>query len=219
MARMLLLFSLLVLVSCKPDQCSPDASQGEINSSTCSEQPAPEPLPDPEGEVPNEALIFDAKVQFTNFDRDDEEKVYKAIEIIKKVVATREFRAQVINFTYNGKRQFVDNRGFSNEEIYTILLEGKEELVPEIDNEMNLDLELYYSWRNIVGYTYPDTLRIWMNTKFFDHYTPAQVAGNIFHEWLHKLGFDHSSSHSSSRDASVPYALGYLIRDLGKKYE
>ena len=84
---------------------------------------------------------------------------------------------------------------------------------------MDLDLELYYSIRSTVGYTYADGLRIWMNTKFFDSYSPAEVAGNVFHEWTHKLGFTHASNYSLSRDSSVPYALGYLVEELGKQYE
>lgn len=114
---------------------------------------------------------------------------------------------------------FVDNLGYTNEEIYKILLEASEKLNPGIDHKMDLDLELYYSYKNTVGYTYPNVMRIWMNTKFFNVYTPSEVAGNVFHEWTHKLGFVHDAQYSVSRDASVPYALGYLIRDLGKQYE
>ena len=87
------------------------------------------------------------------------------------------------------------------------------------NEERLLELELYYSSKNTVGYTYPNTVRIWMNTKYFTPYTPSQVAGNMFHEWTHKLGFEHATSYSIARDSSVPYAIGYLIRDLGKKYE
>ena len=57
-----------------------------------------------------------------------------------------------------------------------------------------------------------------MNTKFFNPYTPAEVAGNIFHEWTHKLGFDHDVIYTSERNATVPYALGFLIRELGENY-
>ncbi len=182
-------------------------------------EPTPDPLPHPEGEVPAEASTFEASLKFVNFDVEQEEKVHKAIEIIKKVIASDEFRTRVINFTYNGTQGFVDSKGLTNEQIYLSLLRGAEKLVPEDDNEMDLELELYYSSKNTVGYTYPNTVRIWMNTKYFTPYTPTQVAGNIFHEWTHKLGYEHASSYSIARDSSVPYAIGYLIRDLGKQYE
>lgn len=229
MAKLLLLSCLImVFTSCNqnPDCQDPElASHAQAESGEVAACPNPNPLPDLDlapgtgEEVPNEALMFDAEIELFNFEREDEEKVHKAIEIIKSVVASKEFRDRVLNYTYEGQHQFVDNKGLSNGEIYQILLDGKEDLMPEVDNQMDLELELYYSWRSTVGYTYPDVLRIYMNTKFFDPYTPAEVAGNVFHEWTHKLGFDHDQSYSVSRDSSVPYALGYLMEELGKKYE
>jgi hypothetical protein len=170
-------------------------------------------------EVPHEAFLFDANVTLTKFNAVGEEKVMKAISIIKTVIRSKEFKDRVLNFSYAGKKAFVDNGGLSNEEIYQKLLDGSEELDPGIDHEMDLDLELYYSRKKTVGYTKPDALRIWMNSKFFNVYSPSEVSGNIFHEWVHKLGFNHAFYHSVSRDSSVPYALGYLIEELGKKYE
>jgi hypothetical protein len=172
-----------------------------------------------DNKVPYEAFLFDADINFRNFKKDDELKVEKAVAIIKKVVRSQEFKNRVINFQYKGKKAFIDNDGLSNAEIYQKLLNGAETLRPVIDHKMDLDLELYYSRKSTVGYTYPSGLRIWMNRKFFNHYTPAEVAGNLFHEWTHKLGFTHAARHSVSRDSSVPYALGYLIEELGKKYE
>lgn len=225
MTKLLLVLSIaLFLTSCNenPD-CrtqQTEAQKAEGLPAACPiPDPSPDPTPDPGGDVPNEALTFDANVQLINFEREDEDKLYKAIEIIKKVVASEEFRSKVLNFTYNGKKQFIDNNGKTNAQIYQMLLEGKEDLRPEVDNEMDLELQLYYSLRNTVGYTTPGELRIYMNTRFFDPYTPSEVAGNVFHEWTHKLGFDHDSSYSESRDYSVPYGLGYLIEELGKKYE
>lgn len=226
MAKLVLLTSLfLFFVSCNNSDCQTQNGTDKTQAQVEGACPAPEPQPDLDPapgtgeEVPNEALTFDAEVTLFNFERDDEDKLYQALEIIKKVIGSKEFRDRVLNFTYEGKHQFVDNKGLSNAEIYQILLDGKEDLVPEVDNSMDLELELYYSWRNTVGYTYPGALKIYMNTKFFDPYTPSEVAGNVFHEWTHKLGFDHDQSYSVSRDSSVPYAIGYLIEELGKQYE
>lgn len=165
-----------------------------------------------------EATLFETNITLVDFNSSQEAKVLKAIEILKKVVRSNEFKEKVLQFSYKGKNQFVDNNGLTNAEIYQKLLEGSEELSPAMDYEMDLELELYFSRRSTVGYTYPDELKVWINTKFFNTYTPAQVAGNIFHEWTHKLGFEHAYRYSSKRDASVPYALGYLVEELGKKY-
>lgn len=216
----------LFLFSCNNSDCQTQQENSENQAAACpapepgpKPEPVPEPLPDEGEEVPHEALIFDASVDLFNFERLDEDKVLKAIDIIKKVIATKEFRNKVIGYTYQGKKTFIDNKGLTNEEIYQILLDGKEDLRPVVDHEMDLELELYYSWTSTVGYTTPGSMRIFMNTKFFDNYTPAEVAGNVFHEWIHKLGFTHDSSYSVARDSSVPYAIGYIMRDLGRKYE
>lgn len=226
--KFLPIFFLFLLVSCQNQPCSSDKNSSldkdkplEATAESCPTVPDDQPndLPVEEvGDVPNEAFMFDAALTLTNFEVSDEEKVGKAIEIIKKVIQSQEFKIKVFSHTYQGVRKFHDTK-LTNEQVYAKLLAGMEDLKKEEDHEMDLDLQLYYSSKNTVGYTYPSGLRIWMNTKYFDAYTPAQVAGNVFHEWTHKLGFEHAFKYSSSRDYSVPYALGKLMRELGKKYE
>lgn len=168
--------------------------------------------------LPVGALTFDANIEFFNFDTDKQDKMEQAIEILKLVVATEEFRTRVLNHTYNGAKTFVDNGGYTNAQIYQMILEGAERLQPAKNNTMDAQVELYYAATNVVGYTYASSRRIWVNTKYFDAYTAAGVAHNLFHEWMHKLGFVHASSWSSSRDYSVPYALGYLVGEIGKDF-
>ena len=226
---LLILIPLFILTACQPQDPCAQAEQSQTKSTTaassCTEpDPKPDPGTDPDpdpipGDVPVEASLFETNFGFSNFDRDQEDKVHKASEIIKKVIQSSEFRQKVLNYTYEGKRAFVDNKGLTNEQIYQKLLDASEDLNPGVDHKMDIELELYSSWSNTVGYTYPNVLKIWMNTKYFSVYTTSEVAGNIFHEWIHKLGFDHDVNYSERRDHSVPYAVGYLIRDLGKQYE
>ena len=168
--------------------------------------------------IPNEALTFDARIDFVNLTSSQQDKMEEAIEIIKMVVATEEFRSKVLNHTYNGKKTFVDNGGYSNAQIYQIILDGAERLQPTKNNTMDAEVGLYYAATNVVGYTYASSSRIWVNTKYFNVYTAAGVAHNLFHEWMHKLGFIHDSTWSSSRDYSVPYALGNLVGEIGKEF-
>lgn len=168
--------------------------------------------------LPTEAFTFDTNIYFYKTSSADETKFHKAIEIIKEVVATEEFRSKILNHKYNGKLTFVDNGGYTNAQIYQKILDGAEKLQSTKDNQMDMEVELYYASTSTVGYTYATSKRIWVNTKFFDSYAANSVAANLFHEWLHKVGFGHASSYSTSRDYSVPYAIGSMIRDLGKKF-
>lgn len=161
---------------------------------------------------------FDANIRFVNFTREQQDKMEQAIEIIKLVVATDEFRDRILNHTYNGAKTFVDNGGYTNAQIYQMILEGAEKLQPSRNNTMDAEVELYYANTNVVGYTYANSKRIWVNTKYFNAYTAAGVAHNLFHEWMHKLGFVHSSSWTSSREYSVPYAIGYLVGEIGENF-
>ena len=135
--------------------------------------------------------------------------------MIKKVVATEAFRNKVLNHTYNGVKTFVDNGGYTNAQIYTKILEAAETLYPTKNNTMDMEVELYYAATSTVGYTYANVTKIWVNTKYFNTNTTGSVAANLFHEWLHKIGFKHASSYSTSRDYSVPYAIGRMISSIG----
>lgn len=170
------------------------------------------------GPLPPLAYTLGANIDFFDFTLTEEEKMNRAIEIIKLVVATEEFRSRVLNHTYNGKKTFVDNGGYSNAEIYQMILDGAEELKPVKNNAIDAQIELYYENNNTVGYTYQSSKRIWVNRKFFNSYSAAGVAHNLFHEWMHKLGFKHSSSWTPSREYSVPYSLGYLVGEIGQDF-
>lgn len=144
--------------------------------------------------LPIGALSFDAQINLFNFDTEQVVKMDKAIEILKLVVATTEFRKRILNHTFNGKVTFVDNGGYTNAQIYQKILEGAEALQPIRNNTLDAEIELYYAASNIVGHTYPNSKRIWINSKYFMNYTAAGVAHNLIHEWMHKLGFNHAST-------------------------
>jgi hypothetical protein len=169
--------------------------------------------------APTQALTFDINAELTGFERDHEEKIYQAFDMIKRVVASAEFKKKVLNHTYNGKKQYVDNGGLTNAQIYKRLLEGAEMLSPAKNNTMDLKLESYEESNIVIGYTMPSIKTIYMNKKYLDlsNFHPNKVAMNLMHEWLHKLGFKHAQKNSASRPHSVPYAIGYIMRDLASK--
>lgn len=169
--------------------------------------------------VPPEAKYWDAELVLLNFNSAQKEKVLKAVSLIKKVISSPEFKARILNHTYRGKLGFIDGKGLSNEEIYGKILKGAETVGNrDENNRMNGEIELFTEASKTIGYTYPSTSRIWMNTKYFNTYTPVKVADNLMHEWMHKLGFGHAMEYSRSRNYSVPYAIGYLVEELAKNY-
>lgn len=171
--------------------------------------------PKRKADVPAQADTWDAEPYMVNFNPEQEEKVRQAVVIIKKVITSEAFKERVLNYSYNGSKKFFDNHGLSNEEVYQKILEGAEKMGNTAkNNTMDVELELYHQKTTTIGYTYPNTVRIWMNTKYFNKYTPIKVADNLMHEWMHKLGFTHATTWSKDRDHSVPYAIGYLVEEL-----
>lgn len=168
--------------------------------------------------VPTTALTWDANVKFTNFTRTQENKVLDAVDLIKKVIASRTFKSRILNHTYKGKKTFINNRGLSNSQIYKKILESSEKLNPGKNYTMDITLATYQTDANVIGYTLPNVNKVWMNTRYLNAFTPVQVSANLVHEWLHKLGFGHDYESTPSRPYSVPYAVGYIIRSLAAKY-
>lgn len=169
--------------------------------------------------VPSAALNFDVNVNMNNFNGTQQDKILTAAELIRKVVASEEFKNAILNHKYKGKKTFVDNGGLTNAQIYKAIIEGSEKLNPGVDNTMNLNLTIYKANNMVVGYTYPSVFEIWMNSKFLNANKPAKVTTNMMHEWLHKLGFKHAAKKTANRKYSVPYAVGYLTARLAKKFD
>jgi len=169
--------------------------------------------------VPAEAFTWDTNIKMKNFTEEQQAKVHKAVDLIKKIIVSEKFREKVINYTHQGKREFIANQGFSNEEIYQQILDGAEIIGnKDKNNMMDVELELYFQATKTIGYTYPNTTKIWMNTKYFDKYTPEKVADNLMHEWMHKIGFTHDVKWNEDRDHSVPYAIGYIVEELAADF-
>lgn len=170
--------------------------------------------------VPKEAFTFNFNVEITNATRLKEEKLYQAIELLKKVFASEEFKRKVYRHTFKGRRAFAMNKGLTNRLIYKKILHGAEMFHPWNNNMMDLRIELFRDYKsNIIGFTRPGTYKVWMNEKYYNKYTPARIAANLTHEWLHKLGFDHEYENTPDRKYSVPYAVGYIVRELALKFE
>lgn len=148
-------------------------------------------------------------------------KYDKAIELFKKTICDKDFKARVIGHKYNGEYGYAYMSGDPNKRtslVYQHMLDGNEKLQPDKDNEVDIEIEFYYASNSTVGYTYPNSKRVWVNTKFYDGYKINSVAANLVHEWLHKLGYGHDSASTARRPYSVPYGVGSIMRSVGAKY-
>lgn len=149
------------------------------------------------------------------FEGERAEKMETALRALEEVVNSEEFKERVINFkNKKGERSFASNKGLTNEQIYAQFMEGRETLQQNTPNEMNFFLKLYNKpWSKVIGYTSQNTNVININLKYFKGNSINNVAANLAHEWLHKIGFGHKSA---AEHDSAPYAIGYIVGQLVK---
>lgn len=78
---------------------------------------------------------------------------------------------------------------------------------------ITLNLNTYYTRRNVIGYGYPNDKNIYLNTKYLSGYSVdrlldlMEVGSNLLHEHSHDCGFDHDFKATRRRPNSLSYIL------------
>ena len=153
-----------------------------------------------------------------NFSPVESERTDRAALVLEAALNSDEFRRGVLDFTWNGKQTFANNNGLTNEQIYAVIMAGRETYSDDDDHVANLSLSLYsppfFKRWGVVGYGYPGTPQIYINRNYFKVMSMASLVGLLAHEWCHKLGFDHDYRRTAKRPYSVPYGIGSLVTEI-----
>jgi hypothetical protein len=158
----------------------------------------------------------------TNFTESEKQRLIEVIPMLEKAVNSVDFFERVRFYAYEQVKSYT--MGHSGEQVYNSIMNGNEKLSGVSDYEIDIDLTIYTvpwykSGKSVIGYTYPSTLRTWINRAFFRSFTHAEIAGNLMHEYCHKLGYGHSFNWTPSRKDSVPYAVGNIVKDIVNKHQ
>lgn len=130
----------------------------------------------------------------------------EAAEYMERVVNSPEWKERFLAL------KLTNTRGMTNEQVFTLVQSGKTTLEKAPDYEIDIYIEMFYSWKKTVGYTRPSTVWTWINRRFFKRFTIADIGRNLWHESVaHKAGFGHKSANELT---SVPYNGGYLMQDM-----
>jgi len=143
-----------------------------------------------------------------NFTESERIKFRKSINYAEQVINSEEFKVRFLQMP------LVQTNNKTNLEIYNELMSGADKFNKEADKDIDVQITMYYSFKNTVGYTYPTTWFTWINRKFFSSFDYADVAGNVVHEYMHNMGYGHLRA---TDKWSVPYAVGYLVRNMIKE--
>ena len=145
-----------------------------------------------------------------NFTEQERQKFSLAIKKAEEVLNSEEFKDAVLIYPFD------QANGTTNKEIYDMIMSGADKFNTMEDGDIDVQIEMYYSFGRAIGYTYPSTWFTWINRKFFKRFDHSEIAGNVVHEYMHNLGFGHRTAKDHD---SVPYAIGYLVRDMVKGKE
>ena len=154
---------------------------------------------------------------FKNYPK-EKQTMENAFRLVEQVINSEEFKQRVVNYVdKSGNRNYTNNRGLTNEQVYEYIMAGKEMIDGDTTpGEMTFDISRYNkSWSKVIGWTNigSDNV-IHVNGKFYRSYAASEIASNLTHEWIHLCGFVHKNA--ADHD-SVPYAVGYIMSDLAKK--
>ena len=161
-----------------------------------------------------------------------EERFHRALNLLEEVLNSAEFKQKVITYirSSNGKREYQKNyiwnnedERLSNEEIYNLIMNAEEYMIPNSPEEMNVfafvkKCRWYESWRTwcrkVIGSTNPSKSQ-WMklNWKFYRDFKTSNMVSNLVHEWLHLLGFLHGREHMREE---VPYVVGSIAGEVAQ---
>lgn len=94
--------------------------------------------------------------------------------------------------------------------IFNYLMNGSETLDPTEDNELDLFVDDYYTFKNVVGHTYETDRYIYANIKYFDVNSSKNIGSFFLHEYGHKKGFSHDFRATARRKYSLCYWMNYI---------
>ena len=153
--------------------------------------------------------------------------------ILEEVMNSESFKIKVLSYKRESDkvREFQKNylwndsdKLLTNEQVYNILMQGNEFMIPETESEMNLFSRIKKcSWwsrlsiwcRKVIGSTNPSSSKwIKMNYKFYKKFKTSQMVNNMVHEWIHLLGFLHGNENIREE---VPYVVGAIAGEVAKE--
>lgn len=151
-------------------------------------------------------------IEIKAFNNVSEQELNFYIECMKKtvhVVNSLEFKILVTN-----ERRMINTNGNSPLQIYEQFMSGSDPYNPIEDQDIDIAVTLYYKNNRVIGYTYPNTFRTWLNRKFFAIRASRipTICGNVVHEYMHNLGYTHKRRNYSM--LSVPYFYGNATSKL-----
>ncbi len=153
--------------------------------------------------------------KLSGFSTLDQRRVIKIAQNLETVINSEHFMLLVFSHQYNNEKTFFQNNNETNDQIFYRLMSGYERRNPLPDNTWSLNLRLRSLFsRTTTAYTYPSSPVITISLRYWKKTSEAGIARTLCHEYLHKVGYDHSSSRTVQRPFTVPYGIGGICETV-----
>lgn len=139
----------------------------------------------------------------TNLSEPQKNKIKNACVTGEPVLSSHLFKYQML------KQKYSEARGYSTSQIYDLFMAGGDGPGNVKDKVVTIDVTGFYKRSSTIGWTTVNGVKTYINTRFLDNFGPHEVLGHLMHEYCHRLGF----VHRWRKSASVPYKVGYCVRD------
>lgn len=174
---------------------------------------------------------FKVKLEVLNYKESEIKVIKKAAQGMAFALGHPEFKNFCMNFSYKVKycrwklfkrkchwkefKQFHKSNGKSNIQVYNHIISGQE-ILPDVtqpDNEADVFLKIDRKCRKgVIGWTKKSIRWQYLCAWVFREKDWIYIAGNLTHEYLHKLNYGHSPDKNAHRKGTVPYAIGNWTR-------
>lgn len=110
--------------------------------------------------------------------------------------------------------RYTEARGFTGQQLVDMIRSGSHDGGPA-DYAIDVSFDSFYKYNNVVGHTFLGSAWQWINRRFLDRYSPADIFAHLIHELMHRsFRFVHKGKFASS----VPYQCGRLSKEAFKEY-
>lgn len=122
--------------------------------------------------------------------------IRKAESKMNETVAGQCFRTQLAG------QPLIQTNGLSPEQVV--------ETLPHAGIE--IDVEMYYTVKRVLGYTLPTAKKEWINRRYMLSWNVCDLGSLLAHETSHKIGYGHDFKPTKRRPSSVPYTINRVFK-------
>lgn len=156
---------------------------------------------------PVKQVPFLEVTEYSGYNKGSVEKLKKAVAKVNETIASQCFEDFMIDRAIKkpGRKYTLHTTGGRT---------AKEVVDHLRSNTAKIRLQYYWSRKKVIGYTYPNTDKIWTNWRYYAGATVCNRGSNLGHEGSHKAPFKygHTFKATYSRPWSVPYSINAAFK-------